>query len=170
MPTHSVSVQVLDQFADQVPKDLVEEVVRGTLDIEHSESDSEVSVLIADDETVRQLNHRYRGLDETTDVLSFSFTHQGHFYGQPDEAPESLEDEEFLLPPSESEDLGEVIVSLPQTRRQAAENERSEEEELALMLAHGVLHLLGHDHEEQTEEAAMKRLEDEVLGKVLQQS
>lgn len=170
MPTHNVSVQVLDRFAEEVAKDLVEEVVRQTLDIEHSQSDAEVSVLIADDETVRELNRRYRGLDENTDVLSFSFTHQGHFHGRPDEAPESLEGEEFVLPPSESEDLGEVIVSLPQTRRQAVDNERSVDEELALLLAHGVLHLLGHDHEEPTEEEAMKRIEAVVLGKVQQQA
>ena len=76
----------------------------------------------------------------------------------------------FVLPPSESEDLGEVIVSLPQTRRQAVDNERSVDEELALLLAHGVLHLLGHDHEEPTEEEAMKRIEAVVLGKVQQQA
>ena len=81
------------------------------------ETPGQVSLLVTDDATVRELNRRYRGLDEVTDVLSFSATHQGHWEGDaepPDAGLDSAEDwPDFILPPEELPPLGEVIISYP---------------------------------------------------------
>lgn len=129
----------------------------------------QVGLLITDDETVRELNGEYRGLDEVTDVLSFSADHPGHWEGD-DEAPQDRylgPDEStpnpFVLPPDQLPPLGEVIVSYPQTRRQAQAGKQPVERELALLIVHGVLHLVGHDHLAADEQDQMQAKEQTAL-------
>ena len=127
------------------------------MESESCDPNTHVSVVIADDEVVRELNREHRGLDEDTDVLSFSFTHEGEYYGEEERAvPEP--DIAFVLPPSENDDtaLGEIIISYPQTCRQAEQAGHAVGQELTVLLVHGVLHLLGYDHEEPDDEAVMK--------------
>jgi probable rRNA maturation factor len=105
-------------------------------------------VAIADGEAVRELNRRYRGRDEPTDVLSFASSDAAvAFPSTPDEAPS----------------LGEVVVCLPVARSQAAEGGRELEGEIVHLVVHGMLHILGYDHEEAAEGERMKAREDEVL-------
>jgi len=134
----------------------------------------QVGLVVTDDETVRELNRRFRGLDEVTDVLSFSASHSGHWEGDPQESdeasPESVNSEElnFVLPPGEPSPLGEVIISFPQTIRQAQERNGPVEQELALLIIHGVLHLVGYDHMEPEDEAQMQAKERSALAAVSQ--
>ena len=79
-----------------------------------------MSLLITEDDTVRGLNAQFRGLDEVTDVLSFSSEHAGHWEGE-SEPPGETGGVDFVLPPGEPLPLGEVIVSYPQAQRQAEE-------------------------------------------------
>ncbi len=134
-----------------------------TLALEQAESKGALSVVVADDDTVRSLNSGHRGLDETTDVLSFSFSHQGEYYGGEKPLSEWPGDAAFVLPPGEDAGLGEVIISYPQAVRQASESGHGVKRELALLLTHGILHLLGHDHVRPDEEDAMKATETRVL-------
>jgi len=106
---------------------------------------AQMSLVITNDETVHKLNAQFRGLDEVTDVLSFSADHPGHWEGE-DEPPESADGFEFVMPPDELSPLGEVIISYPQAERQAEEHGVPLAHELALLVVHGVLHLTGHDH------------------------
>ena len=122
-----------------------------------------LSLAIADDETVRRLNHDYRGLDETTDVLAFSFDHPGEYQGE-DAPPLPASQEPFITAPEDDGFAGEVIVSYPQCLRQAAAQGHSPHDELALLITHGVLHLLGHDHATPEEEQAMKSMENATLS------
>ena len=122
---------------------------------------AEVSLLITGDGAVRELNAEYRGLDETTDVLSFSVEHPGHWEGDGD-GPAQIEDE-FVLPPGFPQPLGEVIVSWPQAQRQADEHGVSPMQELAHLVIHGALHLVGYDHVEPGEAALMQAREREAL-------
>ena len=157
MTDFRVDVQIFDEFAKVVVESLVLEAVSAALESESCDPDTHVSVVIADDEVVRELNRQHRGLDENTDVLSFSFTHEGEYYGEEERStPET--DIDFVLPPSENDDtsLGEIIISYPQTRRQAEQAGRPVGQELTVLLVHGVLHLLGYDHEEPNDEAVMK--------------
>ena len=133
---------------------------------------AQVGLVITGDETVRDLNRRFRGLDEVTDVLSFSAEHSGHWEGADGEDGFPLPDPVdtampgFILPSEEPPPLGEVIISLPQTRRQAAERNIPLERELALLIVHGVLHLVGYDHLETEDLERMQSKERAALALV----
>lgn len=122
-------------------------------------SAGEISLFFTDDETVQRLNRDHRGLDEPTDVLSF---------GLSELAKPAVDDEDrsvdFVLPPTEASQIGEVVISYPTAVRQAAEHGREVNHELAHLIIHGVLHLLGHDHYEPEEAARMRAREDELLA------
>jgi len=132
----------------------------------------QMSLFITGDDTVHRLNAQFRGLDEVTDVLSFSADHAGHWEGDaepPEELPKELTDAggfEFIMPPDEPTPLGEVIVSYPQAQRQAEERGAPLEHELALLVVHGVLHLTGHDHLEPEETELMQSRERAALAKL----
>ncbi len=123
---------------------------------------AQMSLLITNDDTIRSLNAQFRGVDEVTDVLSFSTSHPGHWEGEA-EPPEDTRDFEFVMPPGELSPLGEVIVSYPQARRQSEQRGVPLEHELALLVVHGVLHLTGHDHLEPEESALMQSKERAAL-------
>jgi probable rRNA maturation factor len=99
---------------------------------------AELSVALVDDATIHELNRTYRRKDKPTDVLAF-----------PQDAP--------LL-------LGDVILSIDTARRQAARHRRPLLAELTMLLAHGLLHLLGHDHRNDREERAMTAATKELEG------
>ena len=170
--TFDVSVQTMEEGHDLPSEGWVEDVVVLALKAAEAPDGSGVSVVFAGDDVVRDLNGEHRGLDETTDVLAFSFAHEGEYYGEPDdrtpveEMPGLEEMPGFALPPGHSEPLGEVIVSYPQAARQAADSGRTVQGELAALLVHGVLHLLGYDHMEPDDETVMKALETRVLADV----
>lgn len=92
----------------------------------------ELSVLLVDDAAIAELNSAYRGRPQPTDVLSFS---------------------QLEGPGPATGQLGDVVISVETARRQARERRRPLEEEMATLLIHGVLHLLGHDHERGSAEA-----------------
>jgi probable rRNA maturation factor len=106
--------------------------------------DSEVHVLITGDDRIRDLNCRYRGIDSATDVLSFP-------------------DGDLL--PSGMTLLGEIVISLDTARRQAGELGHDEVRELSELALHGVLHLLGYDHD--NDRGQMNALEIELREEVL---
>ncbi len=123
------------------------------------------SLVITDDKTVRDLNKTHRGLDEVTDVLSFSNNFEGEYYGD-DSADVSFFESNFVLPPDHPDTIGEVIVSLPQAIRQSQSERHSVRVELSKLVAHGFLHLLGYDHIESQDRKMMERLEVDILRKV----
>lgn len=167
MTDFRIDIQIFDEFADIVAEPRVLEAVSAALKSESCEPNTHVSVVIADDEVVRELNRQHRGLDENTDVLSFSFTHEGEYYGE-EERDASGIDIDFVLPPGENDDtsLGEIIISYPQTCRQAEQTGHAAEQELTVLLVHGVLHLLGYDHEELDDEAAMMAATARAMGQI----
>ena len=107
---------------------------------------AELSVLLCDDRTIHALNRDYRGYDKPTDVLAFALREA---IGA--DVPASA------LPAGV---LGDVVISVPTARRQARAVGRSVEDELAMLLAHGLLHLLGRDHRDRTEERRMTAMTD----------
>ncbi len=115
-------------------------------------SHAELGLFLARQERVQELNRRYRGLDEPTDVLAFSTTEEIGA-GSP----------RFVIPPDGVQHLGEVIISYPQAVIQAAEHQHTVRREVALLIIHGVLHLLGYDHDEPERERRMRAREAEVL-------
>jgi probable rRNA maturation factor len=146
-----VGVQVDEPWRKAVDEDAVRELTLRVLTSEGVAAPAEVSVVITDDETVRDLNRRYLDRDEPTDVLSF---------------PLAEAEEPFVGPPDGVAHLGEVIVSYPTAERQASEQGHGVEREIAHLVVHGLLHLLGYDHAEPNEERRMRSLEERLLAAV----
>jgi probable rRNA maturation factor len=150
-----IGIHVEEEFWRLVDKGWVRKIAQTVLKAEGVALPYEVGLVFTDSETVKQLNRDYRGVNETTDVLAFyMFSHK--------EA-----DDSFALPPDGITRLGEVIVSYPQAAEQAKEQGHSHEKELALLIIHGLLHLVGYDHEQPQEETRMRTREKELLEKFL---
>lgn len=125
----------------------------------------EVTVLLADDARLRDLNRAYRGVDAPTDVLSFA---------QRDAPPQdagckpALPDAQSgampALPPEDEEYLGDIAISLPRVQAQAAAYGHSPQRELAYLFVHGFLHLLGYTHHDDTAHRHMRAQEEAILN------
>jgi probable rRNA maturation factor len=143
-----IDVRIASPFRTTVRAAWLRAIARRVLAAEGVGGPAQVGIVVADDETVRDLNRRFLGLDEPTDVLSFGLT--------------AVEEAPFALP-SEEASLGEVVIAYPTAVRQAAEAERTIEMEVAHLLVHGLLHLLSYDHQRPQDERVMRRREEEVL-------
>jgi probable rRNA maturation factor len=139
-------------------KTWLRDVTKQALDTQGEGRPLSISLVIADDETVHNLNREYRDLDETTDVLAFPL-----WESRESEAPDV---EGFILPSEETTPVGEIVISYPQAARQAREGKRLVKAEMALLIVHGVLHLLGYDHADVQQESHMWARQDEVLERV----
>jgi probable rRNA maturation factor len=104
---------------------------------------SEVSLTLVSDEVIRDLNRQYRKIDKPTDVLSF-------LMGEPNYEDKSV-------------NLGDIIISVPTAKRQAAQYGHSLGREMAFLTVHGMLHLLGYDHVAKSDEKIMIAKQNQVL-------
>ncbi|MFD1624635.1 rRNA maturation RNase YbeY [Azospirillum griseum] len=129
---------------------LVERVARATLAATYPPDDgpAELSLVLADNALVQQLNRDYRGKDKPTNVLSFALTEA--------EEPDPEEGAPVLL--------GDVILAYETVQREAAEQNKSPDDHLSHLVMHGVLHLLGYDHETDDEAEEMEALETRLLA------
>ena len=162
MTERRVQVQVFPSFQGTVSERWLRRVAGEALHAAAPGEEFRLSLVLADDTTVRELNRTYRGLDETTDVLAFAFDHPGEYEGE-GEPPADQSLEPFISAPESARSLGEVIVSYPQCLRQAKAQGQPARDELALLVTHGVLHLLGYDHAAPDEERVMREQEASIL-------
>lgn len=160
MTKRQIDVQILPDYRAAAGTAWVRKVALAGLQAGDPDGTPGATIVLTGADALHDLNLRYRGLDESTDVLSFG--HDGPEGGGRDSGP-SAADVGFPEPPGE-ESLGDVVVSYPHAEAQAAERGVPTERELALLIVHGVLHLLGHDHAEPGETAAMQALETQALG------
>ena len=116
-----------------------------------------LTVALTHDEAVQALNRDYRGVDAPTDVLSFPSYEAGEEEGAALALPAELAD-------SVADYLGDVVIAVPYAQRQATHYANSLLAELRLLAVHGVLHLLGHDHDTPDRQAAMWSIQTAVLG------
>ena len=114
--------------------------------------DVRLDVSVIGDRKMRALNKEFRGINKSNDVLSFSFELEGK------------NKTKFVNPPDPSYlNLGDVIISYPQLLARAAKENMLVDEMLNLLVVHGILHLLGYDHEIPVEAFDMEKLEDQIL-------
>ncbi|MBQ3864531.1 MAG: rRNA maturation RNase YbeY [Clostridia bacterium] len=135
----------------------IEKVLRCALETDHMTDRVSLSVTLTDDENMRKINRTWRNVDSTTDVLSFPLlAYDPHEETHPEDVdPETGE----IL-------LGDLVVSVPKCREQAAEYGHSFEREIGYLCAHGLFHLLGYDHEAQEDKEIMRRREEETMEKL----
>lgn len=164
---------------------------RAALDAAHAQDPDwlpagplEMSLVLADDATVQDLNRNYRGKDKPTNVLSFALYADGGEDGDDgaeaerdetagefdesdhaDDAADNKDDTEFLSPDGPVPViLGDVILAFETVDREAREQGKALADHLTHLVTHGVLHLLGYDHIEDSEAALMERLETQILS------
>jgi len=134
----------------------LQSVAEQVLVAQEAGADVEMGLVIASQERVQQLNKSYRGKDEPTDVLAFSML--------PAEQIPGADFPPFVIPPDGVRHLGEVIISYPQAVIQAGEHQHSIKKEIAILIIHGVLHLLGYEHDKPELERLMRAREAEILS------
>jgi probable rRNA maturation factor len=149
---------LIDNRQDKIEVDskieaLVEQVVQKALEVE-VEDDYEVSISFVDNQEIKELNKQYRDKDTATDVLSFPLM-------EFEETEENYNNEDEYV--QEDRLLGDIVISLEKAQEQAADYGHSFERELAFLVVHGILHLLGMDHEDEQQEKEMLQKQDNIL-------
>jgi len=145
---YDVEIRIHPSFAAQLDAAHLRQLVEKALSYLRVPAGTGMSLVVTDEREVQELNRRFRGVDAPTDVLAFG---EGEQEGPFVSAPEA--------PPY----LGDVVIAYPRAEAQAAEHGHSVEEEMRLLLVHGILHLLGYDHVTPEEKAIMWARQDEVL-------
>ena len=125
------------------PERLLERAAQAVLEHESESLDSELTIVLTDDARLQELNRNYLGIDAPTDVLSF---------------PASETD-----PETGARYIGDILISIPRAQTQANAAGHPLESEVQLLVVHGVLHLLGHDHGAAEEKARMWKAQGEIL-------
>lgn len=148
-----IGIQVDSEFADRVATGPLLGLVRRTLYGETlPAAQVELGLVIGGDVQIQELNRQFRGVDAPTDVLAFAMWEA---------------DDEVKPDPEMPFYLGDVIVSYPRALAQATEAGHPVDEELSLLVVHGVLHLVGYDHDAEEGKARMWARQDALLGKHL---
>lgn len=128
------------------PQNLLERAAHAALEYESQPLDSDLSIILTNDARLHELNLNYLGVDAPTDVLSF---------------PASETD-----PETGARYIGDILISVPRAQTQAESAGHSLEAEVQLLVVHGMLHLLGHDHAEPEEKARMWKAQAAILERL----
>lgn len=136
-------------------KKLLEKTVIACLNAENISVGCEINILFSDDSSIRKINHEFRNIDLSTDVLSFPMAEMQNGRILSAEGDYDL-DEGLLL-------LGDIVISVETACSQALQYGHSLERELAFLTSHGMFHLLGYDHIKKDEESMMLSKQEAVL-------
>ncbi len=148
-----INVLIEEELMVEAGADWLQAIMEKTLLAENVPSTIEISLVITGQEQIQTLNRDYRGKDQPTDVLSFALQEN-----------KEGEAEAFIGAPDGLLHLGEIIISYPQAEIQAVEGGHSVKKELAELIVHGVLHILGYDHEKVDMEPAMTNREKIIMA------
>lgn len=138
-------------------------VILEALDSEHCPYEAVVAVLLTDNEGIHAMNNEFRGIDRSTDVLSFpnvDYETPADFSGLEDRI------EDYFDPESGELCLGDIVINVDRVYEQAEEYGHSVLREYAFLIAHSMLHLLGYDHMESDEAAVMEHKQEEILKRL----
>ncbi len=150
-------------------EELIKKVVEACLDFEDCPFEAEVNVTVSDDAEVHRINKEFRGIDKTTDVLSFPalvFENPGDFRQFGDDKDDGVFDGGEFNPDTGELILGDMIISVDKVKSQAREYGHSEVREMAFLVAHSMFHLFGYDHEDPEEAKVMEAKQEAVLEKL----
>jgi len=150
-----INVLIEEGVAQSLEAGWLQDITGQVLVAQGAGSGAELGLVIAGQERVRQLNRDYLGRDEPTDVIAFALLPEQSAGGEP-----------FVPPPDGLLHLGEVIISYPQAVAQAEEQGHAVNREIAILIIHGVLHLLGYDDEEPERKREMSAREKELLSQI----
>lgn len=138
-----ITIKIDERYAPAIKAEILRKAVETALVHENAPATASLTVVITDDDELRRMNEEYLGHNDTTDVLAF-----------PDGEPD---------PESGQVYLGDVLIAYPRAAAQAENAHHPVVEELQLLVVHGVLHLLEHDHYEAGEKTRMWAAQDAIL-------
>jgi probable rRNA maturation factor len=144
---HEVVVEV-EEAVQFTAVEKLKRAAQTVLDLHNLEQSSGLMIVISDDDALHELNRRFRSIDAPTDVLSFVNDNRGPYAVVPGDFPQQL---------------GDIVISVDRAQKQADEVNAALEEEMQLLVVHGVLHLLGYDHEEDKDKARMWAAQQHIL-------
>lgn len=139
-------IEKLEEFFDEDKiLEFTNFIVKNEYGDDFEKEDYYLSLLITNNEVIREINREYRNKDSTTDVISFAYNETENI------GPINV--------------IGDIIISVERVKEQASEYGHSDEREFYYVLCHGMLHLLGYDHIEEEEKKIMRKKEEEILEK-----
>ena len=139
-------IDKIEEFLDEKKiENFIKFILENEYKEEYGKNDYYLSLLIADNKIIKQINKEYRNKDTETDVISFAYNETENIGGL--------------------NVLGDIIISLEKVKNQSKEYGHSEEREFYYVLCHGMLHLLGYDHIEEEDKKIMRKREEEILEK-----
>lgn len=136
--------EIFNETTENIDTKEIEKLLKYALEYKKLEN-VEFNIIFVDNETIRNINKEYRNIDRETDVISFAL--------------EDNEDIKFEF----GRLLGDIYISIPKMKEQAKEYGHSEQRELSFLIIHGLLHLLGYDHETYEEEEVMFKEQELIL-------
>ena len=139
-----IHIEINPALQTSLESDMLERAALAVL--EHQSTDGDLTIVLTDDDQLRELNREYRDIDAATDVLSFPATETD--------------------PETARRYLGDILISIPRAAKQAQTAGHALEAEVQLLVVHGTLHLLGHDHAKDEEKARMWKAQAEVLKRL----
>ncbi|OQP05839.1 rRNA maturation RNase YbeY [Geobacillus sp. 46C-IIa] len=150
----TIQIDFIDETNEVTAEQIetIERLIREAAAVENVPEGAEVSISFVDNERIRAMNRDYRGKDAPTDVLSFALEEEG-------------EGEIDIIGADVPPVLGDIVISVPKAKEQAAEYGHSFMRELGFLAVHGFLHLLGYDHETEEEERVMFAKQEEILAR-----
>ena len=158
MVRHEINIYIEPEFRSSIKTAWLKAMVVKVLDALELSAQSEIGLVITNDNEIQRLNKLYRDIDKPTDVLSFA------------QLPNKVDDVKgsmFIAPPDGFSHLGEIIISFPQAVIQANHQKHDVKDELMFLIIHAVLHLSGYDHENSaSEEGFMRAKEAAIFAKL----
>jgi len=138
-----INIVIPDIYTQEIEPGLIKKTVLAITKHENLSSEVDVSIVLESDEGIQKLNAQFRGIDSPTDVLSFS--------------------SEDIDPETGKRYLGDIIISYPRAMAQAELAGHSVKNEVQLLIIHGMLHLMGYDHDTETNKKDMWQKQDKLL-------
>ena len=138
-----ITLEISDGYQPHIDESQIQKAVNITLKQQCVQRDSEISIVITGDEQLHALNLQFREIDAPTDVLSFPA--------------------DFRNPDTDTPYLGDILISFPRAAYQASVAGHELMAEIQLLVVHGILHLLGHDHAELNEMTIMWNAQREIV-------
>lgn len=146
-----INVLIDKEFKRKITAIWLKKVARQVLIAENVKPNVEIGLIITGQNTIRELNRIYLEEDAPTDVLSFPLMES------------DLDRVGFVTPPDNILRLGDIIISYPQAKQQAKEHSHTVNKEIAVLIVHGMLHLLGYDHDTPVHKRSMHKREAEII-------
>lgn len=140
-----------DYLIDEIKLEIINKIATKTEEKLELKQDYVTSIIFVDSKAIHEVNLQYRGMDKPTDVISFALM----------DSDEPFQNEE------EQNELGDIFINVEAIQSQAKDYGHSEERELGFLFGHGLLHLLGYDHIEESDEKEMFLLQEEIIDEVI---